>query len=111
MELNKNIFITLFLLLCSSVMASSPSNIFKGLTSIKEPFELRDPFRPAKIEIERGKTVVGKISSGVYSNIPVLGDIEIEEMLVVGVIIGKERRAFVRVKGKDNTTYTIKLRK
>ncbi len=99
----------IFSLLCCTSLLAAPSNIFEGFTSIKKPFELRDPFRPAKIKVERGKDVVGRVSNGVYSNIPVLGDVELSKLRVVGVIIGKERRAFIKVDGdQDNTTFTIK---
>jgi type IV pilus assembly protein PilP len=96
--------------LSSSVFAA-PNNIFEGLTSIEEPFDLRDPFKAPDRRVEKDSNVVGKVSTGVYSNIPVLGDVSLESIQVVGVIIGKERRAFIKLKqgeGAGATTYTVK---
>jgi type IV pilus assembly protein PilP len=89
----------------------APTNIFKGMTSIEDPFEMRDPFKAPNIRIDKDSNVVGKVSTGVYSNIPVLGDVALDSIQVVGVIIGKERRAFIKLRQGDNpgaTTYTVK---
>jgi Tfp pilus assembly protein PilP len=113
---------TLFLLvltLFSAGALSDPTNIFEGMTSIKDPFKKRDPFRAPKISPPSKNKVEGRISDGNYSNIPVLGEVGIDNIRVVGVIIGKERRAFVRVSGASGegqpaaasstgVTYTVK---
>ena len=93
-------------------------SIFEGMTSIEAPFERRDPFRAPKITIQRKSDVKGRISDGNYSNIPTLGEVSISQIQVVGVIIGKERRAFVRIGNSSNAgeeggaptgvTYTLK---
>jgi type IV pilus assembly protein PilP len=95
----------------SGGLLAAPINIFKGMTSIEEPFELRDPFKAPNIRIEKDPNIVGKVSTGVYSNIPVLGDVPLDSIQVVGVIIGKERRAFIKLKQGDatgGTSYTVK---
>lgn len=110
MRKNLEIKFIIFFLVAFNVEAV-PDNIFKGFTSIEEPFELRDPFKAPSIKVEKKSDVVGKISSGVYSNIPVLGSAPLDQIQVVGVIIGKERRAFIRLKQNEagNTlTYTVK---
>ncbi len=110
--MRKNLVIKfIFLVILTFAVQAAPENIFEGYTSIEEPFELRDPFKAPDLRVEKESNVVGKVSSGVYSNIPILGDAPIEAIQVVGVIIGKERRAFIRLKQGENagaTTYTVK---
>jgi type IV pilus assembly protein PilP len=105
-------------------LTAAPNNIFKGMTSIEDPFAKRDPFRVPKMSSQKKSNIEGRISDGNYSNIPVLGEVSIDNIIVIGVIIGKERRAFVRVgtglsSGDDDagvvapsaavsTTYTLK---
>lgn len=98
-NLNSTIFVSFLFVfyLGSSNSHAVEKNIFKGLTSIDKPFERRDPFKAPKLRVYKAK-VEGKISDGNYSNIPVLGDVKVSDIAVVGVIIGKERRAFVRLR-------------
>lgn len=77
------------------------SNFFKDKTEIENPLELRDPF---KVNLPKNdhKTKDEKnyfVRQGKFSNIDAEGDVEdlvLSEMKVVGVMIGKERRALVR---------------
>jgi Tfp pilus assembly protein PilP len=83
-------------------------DLFEGMTSIENPFELRDPFkRPLKKRAKKGKKVLGKTKKGVYSNIQQIGEVKLEDLVIVGVLIGKERRAIVKVGTKPNP-YIIK---
>ena len=106
--------IMFFVLSSFSLVHADPSKIFEGLTRIKEPLKLRDPFRAPNITLQKKSNIVGKIGNGVYSNIPVLGDVSINDIEVAGVLIGKNRRAFIKIKNKDSEgsgegeTYTIK---
>lgn len=77
-------------------------NFFKEKTKIENPFNLRDPFKaPITTKGEskkrgRGFRINGK---GQYSNIsetPV-DQIQVADIRLVGVLIGKERRALVNV--------------
>lgn len=90
--------------------AAGLNNFFKDKTKIDNPFSLRDPFKAPINKGEgkkqgRGFTVTGK---GQYSNIgdTPLDQISIESIRVVGVLIGKERRALVNG-GKDNKKIII----
>jgi type IV pilus assembly protein PilP len=120
---NKALLWVMLLSLISGSLLSAPNNIFEGLTSIKDPFSRRDPFRAPKISAPDKSDVEGRISDGNYSNIPVLGEVSIDNIKVVGVIIGKERRAFVKISSNasgegdeqptvtsstENITYTVK---
>lgn len=101
---------SLFIFLVSmSVLASnSVEKVFKDMSSIKEPFELRDPFLPPKIERVKKEKVSEKNSSGIYTNIPVLGNVMIRDVVITGVVIGDQRRAFLIDKKRPNQVFTIK---
>lgn len=86
------------------------NNFFKDKTKIDNPFSLRDPFKAPINKGEgkkegRGFTVTGK---GQYSNIgdTPLDQISIDSIRVVGVLIGKERRALING-GKENKKIII----
>lgn len=90
--------------------AAGLNNFFKDKTKIDNPFSLRDPFKAPINKAEgkkegRGFTVTGK---GQYSNIgdTPLDQISLDSIRVVGVLIGKERRALVNG-GKDNKKIII----
>lgn len=78
-------------------------NFFKEKTKIENPFELRDPFKAPVIKDEsqkknnQGFFLSGK---GQYSNIveTPLQNMSVQDIKVVGVLIGKERRAIISVK-------------
>ncbi len=74
------------------------SNFFRDKTKIDKPFELRDPFKAPLSKSEKDKSKAGFFVSGKgqYSNIPVNTVTSIETLKIVGVLIGKERRAMVR---------------
>lgn len=77
-------------------------NFFKEKTKIENPFNLRDPFKaPISSGSEKRKRRQGfKINGkGQYSNISdtPLDQIQVGDIRLVGVLIGKERRALVNV--------------
>jgi Tfp pilus assembly protein PilP len=100
--------IVFFLIMTSIGANSAPvankKNFFKDKTSIENPFNLRDPFKPPFFKNEgkrkaKGFNVVGQ---GQYSNIREanLEQMAISQLKVMGVLIGKERRAMVSLDGK-----------
>lgn len=73
------------------------SNFFRDKTKIDKPFELRDPFKAPQTKVEKandrgGFQITGK---GQYTNIVENTVKSIEDIRLVGVLIGKERRAMV----------------
>ncbi len=74
------------------------SNFFRDKTKIEKPFELRDPFKAPQTKVEKNSEKSGYFISGKgqYSNIKenVVGSID--TIKVVGVLIGRERRAMVK---------------
>jgi len=94
---------------CSLNAFSAIEDIFKGKTEIENPMELRDPFLAPRIKVQKDSKVLGKVSKGVYSNIPQLGDVRLDDIEITGVIIGKERRAFIKIKNaQGNNTFSVK---
>lgn len=105
----------LFILIFSTGAVAAPTtkglqNFFGDKTKIENPFNLRDPFK-APINKTEGKTkgrgffLSGK---GQYSNIgeTALDQLSVGQIKVVGVLIGKERRALVNL-GKDGKQIII----
>lgn len=97
-----------FILFSVGAVAAPPKsldNFFGDKTKIENPFNLRDPFKapPSKIETKKEKRGFYVSDKGQYTN---LGDVPLEQvsvhqLKVVGVLIGKERRALVNAEGKD----------
>lgn len=73
------------------------NDFFKDKTKLDNPFELRDPFKAPSFKSDNktqrsGFYISGK---GTYSNIEESKIENIQDIRVVGVLIGKERRALV----------------
>lgn len=76
------------------------TNFFNEKTKIENPLELRDPFKPPQFKSEGDNKGWSSSGKGQYSNIgeSKLDTIIVQEMKVVGVMIGKERRAMINAK-------------
>lgn len=105
------LFIT-YLFISAGALAAPTSNksaldeFFKDKTRIENPLELRDPFKSPQTrgQSRRRNDIKFKRGDGLYSNISQdnLRDWNIYEIKVVGVMIGKERRAMI-TKGGDGS--------
>jgi len=88
--------------------------IFKdGATSIKNPLDMRDPFKRKRRKIGvRSKTYGGFLKNNKYSNLPTINEFPLNKIRIVGVLLGKNRRAIAKVViGQANLspeTYIIK---
>lgn len=73
-------------------------SLFKSKTYLKNPMDLRDPFK-RKINKKKGSHTTSKIHEpGIYSNLSDrIEDKQIENIRIVGVMIGKERRAMAKI--------------
>ena len=101
-------FLCCFMMASSQPVCAKLQDLFKGKTSINDPFSLRDPFRRPMIRKEKNNTsVLGKKQKGEYSNLKTIGKVKLEELTIVGVLIGKERRAIVKV-GKEPNPFILK---
>lgn len=75
---------------------------FKGeKTMIKNPFELRDPFKEEMLKRATKKKNIGNNSvteGNLFSNVPTVDSItSLDKIRVVGVLLGKDRRALIRL--------------
>ncbi len=83
-------------------------------TSIKNPFELRDPFKKKKRKTgKRNKNYGNYLKNGKYSNIVSIEDgFKINQIRIVGVLLGQNRRAIAKIvdnSGKLNPeSYIVK---
>ena len=99
-------FLISLLLIFNSLASSQTKKMkeFKKKTKITDPFSLRDPFKaPAKFT-KRGKRKKGQgiMKDGVFTNTPSLNPAtQMEALKVVGIIVGKQRRAIVNVGGAN----------
>ncbi len=99
-------FIFIFTVGAASAPAArnSTNDFFKDKTKLENPFELRDPFKapPSKVNNKNERAGYYTSGKGNYSNIQESKIDNIHDMKVVGVLIGKERRALVsNGDGKD----------
>lgn len=104
--------ITILFILFSLGASAAPTknaldDFFKDKTRIQNPLELRDPFKSPQAKGQRMRQGGNRFSrgSGLYSNLEQqsMSDWNIYEIRVVGVMIGKERRAMVsRGEGKGS---------
>ncbi|MBF0311791.1 MAG: hypothetical protein HQK52_00150 [Oligoflexia bacterium] len=78
---------------------------FFSTSKIKKISEIRDPFKRPKITKSDKKLEVdekyGSYRDGVYTNLPGVEAASPEDINVVGVLIGKDRRAMVKTPGSD----------
>jgi type IV pilus assembly protein PilP len=103
----------LFIMVFSVGAIAAPTNntldeFFKDKTRIENPLELRDPFKSPqpKGQQRRQGGAKHKKADGSYSNLAGenLRDWNIYELKVVGVMIGKERRAMITRNVAEGTT-------
>lgn len=83
-------------------------NLFQDKTKIENPFDLRDPFKaPRTRNSGKNKYATGK---GEYTNIQEadIQKLNLNEFRVVGVLIGKERRALVHASPQSKEVIILK---
>ncbi len=93
-------------------MAASVTDFFKGKTNLGNLTDIRDPFKsPLKKKLKSSDSSGSKKRSylidGKFTNVarPDLSTIKLEELLITGVIIGRNRRAIAKsYDGKINLT-------
>jgi type IV pilus assembly protein PilP len=91
------------------------TDLFKLSSQLKDPHSLRDPFkspfrRPvepkAKKQDDKAKL---RFENGVFTDRPDISKIPLDRIEIVGVLVGKERRAIARVVGEENeATYILR---
>ncbi len=95
-------FVVSSLLLAAGAQAAPPkdplSDFFKDKTKIDKPFELRDPFKQPTSKAEENKSEKSGYyvnEKGLYSNISEETIKNVQDIKVLGVLIGRERRVMV----------------
>lgn len=72
-------------------------SLFKSKTYMKNPMELRDPFK-RRINKKKGTSPGKAAETGIYTNqADRIEDKPVESIRIVGVMIGKERRAMAKI--------------
>ena len=106
--MKKLILATLITMLtfCSTVFSeeSGQFNLFKSKTYVKNPLELRDPFK-RRINKKKAQASQNKTKNqllGIYSNINnAIESKPIESIRIIGVVLGSDRRALAKVAGEE----------
>jgi Tfp pilus assembly protein PilP len=85
----------------------------KGATTIKNPLDLRDPFKQSsRRSRKRKKNYGGYLTEGKYSNLPSITAFPLGQIRIIGVLLGKNRRAIARISTGEGQaskeTYMIK---
>lgn len=74
----------------------------KSKTQVKNPLEMRDPFK-RKIVRKKNQVNQEKKDSGYYSDENSIDNVSIDKLKIVGVLLGNQRRAMVKLADKENS--------
>jgi type IV pilus assembly protein PilP len=87
-----------------------PQLLQNNKTSVKNPLELRDPFKREIRKKRRGKKNYPGTRS-VFSNVPSIDATPLDKIKITGILIGKERRAVAKIiedSGMSKESYILK---
>ncbi len=96
------IFLTILLGLSSlSLYGASDKNVpeffQRTRTTIKDPFEMRDPFKKRAQKLKSSSTKGFTQNRTTFSNLPTLEGVPLDRIRIVGVILGDDRRAIAKM--------------
>jgi type IV pilus assembly protein PilP len=104
-------FLTYVILIFYSFCAFSQelNDFFGGQkTGIKDPFNMRDPFkRKFETKLLKRTESTDARRGGVYNDISVVENADLDKIKIVGIFMGKERRAMAAVEG-GGATYILR---
>ena len=82
------------------LLANVKQGFFERIqTDIAEPLDLRDPFKSQIQAVERkAKAPTTLLQDNSYSNLPILGDVTLDQIVITGILLGRERMATARVR-------------
>tara|TARA_R100000656_G_scaffold42399_3_gene35090 strand:- start:370 stop:819 length:450 start_codon:yes stop_codon:yes gene_type:complete len=103
----------------STVVAAEkklPEFFKRTKTNITNPFEMRDPFKRKAVKLKSTSTKDYKLDKTIFSNLPTLDGVPLDQIKITGVILGDERRAIAKIASEqegagaagDIQTYIIK---
>lgn len=112
-------FLISFVVLATGALAAPMNsnadldNFFKSKTKIENPLELRDPFKAPVTKASKRAQKGGNYfisGKGEFTNIgeDSLNNLNIQDLKVVGVMIGRERRAMLQGAGTDKKVIVVK---
>lgn len=85
-----------------SPRVKGPALFQKSNTKIINPLELRDPFKRKSKRIgSKGGRASKKLRDGFFSNAQTIDDQPLDSIRIVGILIGKERRAIAKLSSGD----------
>lgn len=91
-----------FIFISQSLFAQDESYRFlNSNTKIKNPFELRDPFKKAVIR-KKSRTTLQRGDGINFTNIPSIEDVPIDQIRIIGVMLGAERRAIAKIGNSES---------
>lgn len=110
-----NIIITLilFLFVMPSLGSDRKSEVIlrKSKTNISNPLELRDPFKMPPMKRKK-RLDASRFETTYFTNVKTIDNTPIENIRIVGILLGKERRAVAKIvegnEGNENETYILK---
>lgn len=86
-------------------------DIFSSKTSINNPMNLRDPFKAPflkKISEEQISSIKSSVRNGVFTNLPTADKITLDNIKVIGTLMGPEPRAIVATKESPKNSLLLK---
>ncbi|MDH5581075.1 MAG: hypothetical protein OEY33_04150 [Bdellovibrionales bacterium] len=96
----KVIFIPFLVFYVASALGAQYPFFKDTKTSIKNPFEMRDPFKRKVFKRHAKKVSKSKVlKDGSYSNLPEIGKTPLNKIRIVGILLGNERRAMAKIDG------------
>lgn len=96
-------YLLVFFLVGTAFAQQDVEKLFSNKTKIENPLDLRDPFRAPDVKAIREK-VDDKVTQDPEE---VLASVNVNDLRVQGVLIGKERRAVVRILNNDKAPPVI----
>tara|TARA_R110002049_G_scaffold227376_5_gene399586 strand:+ start:1530 stop:2030 length:501 start_codon:yes stop_codon:yes gene_type:complete len=99
--MKKLVFIVLLILNSFTVNAQDKSKLpeffQRTQTTITNPFEMRDPFKRRALKLKSSSTKDYKLDKTIFSNLPTLDGVPLDQIKITGVILGDARRAIAKI--------------
>lgn len=106
--INRMLIIFTLLLGCSFAVVANDdmTPVFKTSTNIKNPLDLRDPFKRKLNKLKKKVRVSALDGLSGSREEDLLQNVTLEQIRVVGVIVGPERRAIIKIdpQGSDGSS-------
>lgn len=101
----KQILFTMLLILtdlnAEEAKAGKQYEFLRSKTQVKNPLEMRDPFK-RKILRKKHQVNQERKDSGYYSDETSIDNVALDKIKIVGVLLGTQRRAMVKIADKEN---------